>query len=123
MSKISFDRPKNHLYLEKFIKSPGASNWPPKEGAERNVQDILINLIGKEIYEIIKPQLNGRTVNSFIIMQKVIEIVQKNTNFEKDTATHFDKVSKDVFTAIEEVMPTLLGQDDSSDWSWVNQDV
>ena len=125
MSKLNFARPNNHLYLEKFCKNTGASDWPPQPGAEVYVHNRLIGLIGKELKDIIKPQLDkmGSQVPSHVIMNSISTIIGADTNFGKEPAEHFNTVSTMVFNKIEQEILPLLGQADPSNWAWVDDTV
>jgi len=121
MSKLTFTRPNTDLYLQKFCKNTEASDWPPQPGAEMYVHNRLIDLIGKEVKDIIKPQLDNisSSVPSHIIMMKIAEIVQ-SIEPNRTSAEHYTIVSDIVFDKLEQQMPQLLGQEDLSAWTWVN---
>ncbi len=124
MSKLNFTRPNADLYLQKFCKNTGASNWPPQPEAEIYTHNILIGLIGKEVKDIIKPQLENiqSSVPSHIIMASITKIVQ-SIEPNRNPAEHYTSVSDAVFDSLEQQIPQLLGQEDFSAWSWVNDSV
>ena len=124
MSKLTFTRPNTDLYLQKFCKNTGASDWPPQPGGEMYVHNRLIDLIGKEVKDIIKPQLVNisSSVPSHIIMMKITEIVQ-SIEPNGTSEEHYIIVSDIVFDKLEQQMPQLLGQEDPSAWAWVNDAV
>jgi hypothetical protein len=118
--KISLDRTNSEKYSELFRKKVANIQWPPVEGTIPLVKDALIDVLGSEAKDLIKPQLDqiSTSINSVKIMLMIADL-SINVNLAATPLDYYTDASAKVFSQIKEELPDLLGQEDPSAWGWL----
>ena len=119
MSKnLDFTRPSKESSILKFENSSATCTWPPVEGMRPIVKNALADLVEAEIKGIFTPQLKAMnaTLGSPGIIQILMQITQVQEVTGNTARDYYVNVSDAIFTAIEESLPDLLGQEDTCGW-------
>ncbi len=122
--EIDFSRKNPEVYAAKFSNEGAAENWPPIKGAIIYMQFALANVIAQEVRDVLKPQLFafGETVASHIISDAIHALAQSQAPVE-DPLFHYEIVSNAVFRQMDDLVPGLLGAEDPSAWSFIDDSI
>jgi len=122
--EIDFSRKNTELYAAKFSNHGASENWPPMQGTTIYMQFALANIISQEVRDILKPQLFafGETVASHIISNAIHALACSQAPVETPVF-HYEIVSNAVFRQMEDMVPGLLGEEDPSAWSFIDDSV